>query len=338
MKKFVGLSIALGILIFALSACMNTSTFNTPLFRLVAANVDKTYSIEFDTDSATLLQGIDMNYNQYPLAMYNNQLITVTKYDNYWTYTGYSITKSNFMQQQWSFDLSDYFDKEFVGFNGSEIAFISTGDEEFYVYSTNGTLLHKIPLKADYFCNGLTDKNGNFYTFYVLWDNENFVYLFKYNPTANSTSIIKLPIPVEDMYDIDVYDPHMIGNYLYFGMEKGLYFFNIQNPTNIHHIITAGECDALNGFNNVLYIDDTQKGVDLINIATPTQAYIEKTFPNMQLNSGSLIYKNYLITYDYSEYDIELYDISDPTSPVELYTTEDNNLNIWSKPIMSIQQ
>ena len=319
MKKFIVLSIALGILVFVLSACMNMSSFNPPLFKLVASNDNETYLIEFDTNSATLLQSIDMNYYQYPLAMYNNQLVTVTKYDNYWTYTGYSITKSNFMQQQWSFNLSDYTDKEFVGFNGNELALISTWNEEFYVYSTNGSLLHKIPLKADYFCVGLTDKDGNFYAFYVLWDNEDFIYLFKYDPTANSTSILKLPISVEDMYDIDVYDPKIIGNYLYFGMEKGLYFFNIQNPTDIHHITTAGECDALNGFNNFLYIDDTQKGVDLINIATPTQAYIEKTFSNMQLSSGSLIYKNYLITYNYSEDGIDLYDISYPTFPEEKY-------------------
>ncbi len=336
MKKFIGLFIALGILIFALSACMNISTFDTSLFKLVASNDSKTYLIEFDTDSATLLQSINMSWYQHPLAIYNNQLVTVTKYSNYWTYTGYSITKSNFMQQQWSFDLTDYSNKQFVGFNGNELALISPVDDKFYIYSTNGSLLYTTSLKVGSFLTGLADENGNFYAFYYLWSSEDSDmrnYIFEYNPTSNSTSLLKLPLWGY------VYDPKIIGNYLYFGMNKGLYFLNLQNPTDLYYITTAGECYALNGFNDFLYIYDTQKGVELINIATPTQAYIEKTFSNMQLNSGSLIYKNYLITYGRNyNYEIYLYDISDPTSPIELYTTGDNNIYIWDKPIMSIQQ
>jgi hypothetical protein len=331
-KKYLFL-IMIGVLIFILSACTNPSHFNTHLFNVVASNNDKTYLIEFNSDSATLIQSVDMDYRQYPLAIYNGQLVTVTKYTNYWTYAGYSITKENFMQKRWSFDMMDYSYKNFVGFNGDELAFISTADDEFYVYSMNGSLSDKVPVKARRFYRGFTDSNGKFYAFYDLWDDEDseyYDYIFEYDPTVNSTSIVKLPEYGE------VYDPKIIGDYLYFGMNEGLFFLNTQNATNVYHIITAGICSALNGFKNILYANDTQKGVDLIDISTPTQAYIQKTFPNMRLDSGFLMYKNYMVTFLGDK--LYLYDISDPTTPTERYTTEDSHLYIWIKPMMSIQE
>ena len=331
MKKYLFLA-AIGVSIFVLSACTNSSTFNTHLFNVVAANNDKAYLIEFDSDSAVLLKSVEMDYGQYPLAIYNDQLVTLTKYTNYWTYAGYSVTKSNFMKKEWSFDLTDYHYKTFVGFNGNELAFISSADDEFYIYSTNGSLLRQFPIEVRHFYRGFTDNDGNFYTFYDLWTNNSTIrdYILKYNITTSSTSITELS------EDGEVYDPKIIGNYLYFGMSKGLFFLAAQNPTNSYHITTAGICSAVNGFENILYINDTQKGAVLVNIATPSHAFIEKTFSNMKLDSGFLIHEDHLVTFRGDK--LYLYDISDPTSPTMLYTTEDIDLYLWGKPIMAVQE
>ncbi len=336
MKKFVLLSIMIGALIFSLSACMNVQPPSTDSsFNVVTASYNGGVKlIQFDTYSATILNKINLGKYEYPLAFSNDQLLTVKKYSNYWAYTGYSIKQSDFMKSQWSFDIPDAYNSylHFVGFSDNKIALFSNTEDKFLVYSSDGSLVFKSPIQSIHFFNSAVDKNGVFYTFYGYYNQKKYESddaILIYNPAANSTSTIALP------FYGDIYDPHVIGQYLYFGTEKGLYFLKTQNATSLYYLPTAGTCFALNGFNNTLYAYDSQKGVDVINIATPTQAYIEATLPNMKLSSHSIIYKNKLITY--ADSNLVIYNLSDPSSPVEEYTTSEDGFYIPWHPLMSIQ-